>query len=718
MSKKQREKGSFFAVVQQVGKSFFLPVSVLPIAGILLGLGASFTNPDTIATYHMQGFLGEGTIMNMLLTIMNQVGSTIFGNLPIIFALAIALGMAKNEKAVAVLSAGISFFVMNTTINALLKMSGKILPDGSYSSEVLSGQITNVCGIDSLQMGVFAGIIVGLVTAALHNRFYKQQLPVALSFFSGVRFVPIISVVAHIGVGILCYLIWPTVQIGIYGLGDLVLKSGYFGTFVFGFFERALIPFGLHHVFYLPFWQTSLGGTMEVAGTLVEGAQNIFFAQLADPATTKFSVEACRFMTGKYPFMMAGLPGAALAMYHCSKPENRKIVGGLLFSAALTSFLTGITEPIEFTFLFIAPGLFILHCGLAGLAFVIMHILNICIGTTFSCGLIDFTLYGILQGQEKSNWLMMLPVFAVYAVMYYFVFKIIILKFNLPTPGRDDNADNIKLYTKADFQAKKQASKNGEPNDPVSYTILKGLGGVKNVQNIDCCATRLRITVEDGSKVSDDILKQSGAKGIVRKGNGIQIIYGPQVTVIKSNFEEYVEYFKAAGTDPSQGEEQAAAPSGTTTISGHGKVVAPVNGKVLPMKESRDEAFAGCTMGDGVVIIPEDGIVKAPADGIITVLTEPTFHAVGIETKTGLNILLHLGIDTVQMEGRGFRAHVTVGEQVKAGDTLITMNLEEIKKAGKLADVMVVLLDSDSISDLKLHSGTNAVAGQTVVAEY
>ena len=553
----KKKKSSAFAVVQQIGKSFFLPVSVLPIAGILLGLGSSFTNADTIAAYHLQGIMGEGTILNALLTIMSQVGNTIFGNLPLIFALAVALGMAKNEKAVAVLSAGISFFVMNSTINAMLKLSGKILADGTYAKSVLNGQITSVCGIDSLQMGVFAGVIVGLVTAALHNRFYKQQLPAALAFFSGVRFVPIISVIAHIGVGIICFFVWPTIQSGIFALGNLVMHSGYFGTAIFGFLERALIPFGLHHVFYLPFWQTSLGGTMEVAGKMVEGAQNIFFAQLADPNTKHFAVEACRFMTGKYSFMMAGLPGAAYAMYRCAKPEKRKIVGGLLFSAALTSFLTGITEPIEFTFLFIAPGLFILHCGLAGLSFALMHILKICIGTTFSCGLIDFMLYGVLQGQTKSNWMMILPVFAVYAVLYYFVFKFVIEKFDLPTPGRDDDEEEVKLYTKADYQAKKGAANEDTdaPEDPISFMILKGLGGIKNIEDIDCCATRLRITVTDETKVTDQYLKQSGSKGIIKKGTGIQIIYGPQVSVIKSNFEEYVEYYAQHGTDPSKEEE-------------------------------------------------------------------------------------------------------------------------------------------------------------------
>lgn len=532
---KEKQSGKFFATIQQVGKSFFLPVSVLPIAGLLLGLGSSFTNQTTIETYNLTGLLGTGTILNGLLTIMSQVGTAIFGNLPLIFALAVALGMARKEKAVAVLSAGIAFIVMHTSINAMLKLSGYILPDGSYADFVLQGQLSNILGITSLELGVFGGIIVGLGVAALHNKFYKQELPMALSFFSGVRFVPIISTIVYIFVGILCFFVWPFIQSGIFALGNLVTESGYGGTFIFGFLERALIPFGLHHVFYIPFWQTALGGTATIDGAVIAGAQNIFFAELASPNTVRFSVDACRFMTGKYPFMMAGLPAAAYAMYKCARPENKKVVAGLLFSAGLTSFLTGITEPIEFTFLFIAPVLFILHCGLAGLSFLLCHLLDICIGTTFSCGLIDFTLYGLLQGPTKTNWPMMMVLFAIYAVGYYLIFTFLIKKFNIVTPGREENATDIKLYTKEDFKNKQNK------NDSKSELILKGVGGVKNLVDIDACATRLRLTVVDETLVDEELLKTSGAKGVIKRGKGIQIIYGPQVTVIKSDFEEYVE---------------------------------------------------------------------------------------------------------------------------------------------------------------------------------
>ena len=516
---KNKESGKFFATIQQVGKSFFLPVSVLPIAGLLLGLGSSFTNQTTIETYNLTGLLGSGTVLNGLLTIMSQVGTAIFGNLPLIFALAVALGMARKEKAVAVLSSGIAFIVMHTSINAMLNISGYILPDGSQADFVLQGQLSSVLGITSLEMGVFGGIIVGLGVAALHNKFYKQELPMALSFFSGVRFVPIISTIVYIFVGILCFFVWPFVQSGIFTLGNLVTASGYAGTFIFGFLERALIPFGLHHVFYIPFWQTALGGTATIDGVVVAGAQNIFFAELASTNTVRFSVDACRFMSGN-------------AMYKCARPENKKVVAGLLFSAGLTSFLTGITEPIEFTFLFIAPALFILHCGLAGLSFLLCHLLNICIGTTFSCGLIDFTLYGLLQGPTKTNWPMMLVLFVIYAIGYYLIFSFLIKKFNIMTPGREENSTNIKLYTKEDLKNK---------NNTKSELILEGVGGVDNLVDIDACATRLRLTVVDENLVNEELLKESGAKGVIKKGKGIQIIYGPQVTVIKSDFEEYVE---------------------------------------------------------------------------------------------------------------------------------------------------------------------------------
>ncbi|MBO5059860.1 MAG: PTS transporter subunit EIIC [Clostridia bacterium] len=526
MSNKNNE-GGVFGVLQRVGRSFMFPIALLPVAGLLLGIGSSFSNQTTVAKYGLEWLLGEGTFLFGLLTIFSKVGGVIFDNLPLIFAMGVALGMAKKEKEIATLSAAIAFLVMNITISSLLAITGS-------ADSLADGAVASVLGIETLQMGVFGGIIVGLGVAALHNRFYKIELPQMLSFFGGTRFIPIISTLVYTLVGIIMYYLWPIIQSGIYALGNLVTSAGYFGTLIYGYIERALIPFGLHHVFYLPFWQTGLGGTKIIDGATITGAQNIFFAELASPSTTRFSVDAARFMTGKFPFMMFGLPGAALAMYQCAKPEKRKVVGSLLFSAALTSFLTGITEPLEFTFLFVAPVLYYgIHCVLAGLSFMLMHILGVAIGMTFSGGFIDFLLFGIMQGQAKTHWLYAIPVGVIYFFIYYFLFKFVIRKFNLKTPGREDEGEETKLYTKKDYK-EKQAGGDYER----AKMILDGLGGKDNIADLDCCATRLRVTVKDSSKVTDATLKRSGASGVIKKGNGVQVIYGPKVTVIKSQIED------------------------------------------------------------------------------------------------------------------------------------------------------------------------------------
>ena len=535
MSEATKKRSSAFGVLQRVGRSFMLPIALLPIAGLLLGVGASFTNEATLEAYKLLGIMGPGTIPYTIFSLLASVGTVIFDNLPLLFAMGVALGMAENEKATATLSAAIAFFVMHKTISTLLSVSGK-LAEGAMPE----GTVANVVGIESLQMGVFGGIIVGLGVAWLHNRFYKIKLPTVISFFGGTRFVPIISTLAYILVGVLMFFLWPFVQTGIYALGDLVLRSGYAGTLIYGFIERILIPFGLHHVFYLPFWQTGVGGSAMIDGVMVYGAQNIFFAELASPNTTRFSVEACRFMSGKFPLMIFGLPGAALAMYTCARAEKRKVAGGLLLSAALTSMLTGITEPIEFTFLFVAPVLYVIHSVLAGLAYMLMHLLNVGVGMTFSGGLIDLTLFGILQGNEKTNWLMIPLVGAAYFIVYFFLFRFLIRRRNYATPGREEGEEEVKLYTRADYNEKKNAKKSGEDHT-VSQMILEGLGGRENITTLDCCATRLRVTVKDESLVSDDLLKASGARGVIRRGGGVQVVYGPQVSVIKSELEDYMK---------------------------------------------------------------------------------------------------------------------------------------------------------------------------------
>ena len=714
-------KDKIFSVLQRVGRSFMLPIAILPVAGLLLGIGSSFTNATTIETYGLTSLLGNGTILHALLVIMNKVGSAVFDNLPLIFAVGVAIGMAKKEKEVSALSAVIAYFVMNTAINAMLTITGQILENGEIAESVLEGTITSVCGIQSLQMGVFGGIIVGLGVAALHNRFYRIQLPNALSFFGGTRFVPIISTIVYMFVGILMYFVWPVVQNGIYALGSLVTGSGYVGTLIFGLIKRALIPFGLHHVFYMPFWQTAVGGTMEVAGQMVQGGQNIFFAQLADSANiAHFSADATRYFSGEFIFMIFGLPGAALAMYHCAKPEKKKAAGGLLLSAALACMATGITEPLEFSFLFVAPALFVVQVILAGTAYMIAHILNIAVGLTFSGGLLDFFLFGILQGNEKTSWMRVIPVGILYFFLYYFIFKFMIKKFDFKTPGREDDDVETKLYTKADVKARKEAQNDGVASeDAMSEAITKGLGGKKNISDVDCCATRLRCTVHDAARVSDGILKATGASGVVHKGNGVQVIYGPNVTVIKSNLEDYLEKapntYAEAENAPAQKEAEPAQETKEQKVVDTITVCSPISGLAADLSTAPDEAFAEKMMGDGAVVTPEDPYVRAPEDGEVAFVFD-TKHAIGFVTDSGVSLLIHVGIDTVKLNGEGFEALVESGQTVKKGDPMLKLDLEYLKTRAPSVTSPVLCTELEENQRIRLLADGPVKAGDPLFA--
>lgn len=702
-------KDKIFGVLQRVGRSFMLPIAVLPVAGLLLGIGSSFTNETTIATYGLQGILGNGTVLHALLMIMSKAGNVIFDNLPIIFAVGVAIGMAKAEKEVAALSAMISFFVMHASINAVLLLAGKVLADGTIAPDVLEGTIASVCGIQTLQMGVFGGILVGLGVAALHNRFYKIELPNALSFFGGSRFVPIISTVAYVGIGILMYFIWPAVQNGIFALGGLVTGTGYFGTLIFGIIKRALIPFGLHHVFYMPFWQTAVGGTMMVDGNLIQGGQNIFFAQLASSDVTHFSADATRYFSGEFIFMIFGLPGAALAMYRCAKPEKKKAAGGLLLSAALACMFTGITEPIEFSFLFVAPMLFAVQVILAGSAYMVAHILNIAVGLTFSGGLLDLVIFGVLQGNAKTSWIRIIPAGIVYFLLYYVLFSFLIKKFDLKTPGREDDDEETKLYTKADVNARRTEAKEGEScsqaensKDSRSAAIAMGMGGRNNITSVDCCATRLRCSIADSSLVDEKLLKSTGAVGVIVKGQGIQIIYGPQVTVIKSELEAYLaeehEEDTAEATDGAENmgtkvtaETEAAvnlAESKNIAENVH-KLYSPFQGVLKPITEAPDEAFASKAMGDGYLVMPENGTVVAPEDGEV-MFVFPSKHAIGLKAADGTEYLLHIGVDTVKLNGEGFTVFVSDGQKIKKGDKLMEFDPAYIREHA-VSDACIVI---------------------------
>ena len=699
-------KDKIFGVLQRVGRSFMLPIALLPVAGLLLGIGSSFTNETMLAAYGLNSVIHPGTLIYTILDVMSQTGSAVFNNLALLFAMGVAIGMARKEKEVAALSGAVAYIIMNTAIQAMINAAGGV-------EAMPANSTTTMLGITTLQMGVFGGIVVGLGVAALHNKFYKIELPQVLAFFGGTRFVPIISSIVYLVVGIAMFYIWPVVQSGIAALGALVLASGYAGTFIYGLLERALIPFGLHHVFYMPFWQTAVGGTAIIDGVTVTGAQNIFFAELASKSTTVFSVSATRFMAGKFPFMMFGLPGAALAMYQCAKPEKKKAAGGLLLSAALTAFLTGITEPLEFTFIFVALPMYAVHCVLAGLSFMLMHILNVGVGMTFSGGLIDLVLFGVMQGNAKTHWVWVVVVGAVYFVLYYIIFRFMISKFNYKTPGRDD-AEEVKLYTRADVNARNAASGSVPAgNDPVSALIVEGLGGTDNLSDVDCCATRLRCTVKDAALVKQDVLKASGASGVICKGNGVQVVYGPKVAVIKAKLEDYLENAPktpAATAAPAP----ATAPAAPAAAAKDTVLSACLNGTVVPLAEVKDEAFASGALGDGIAIEPIDGELVAPADGEISSTFE-THHAVGMTTVDGAELLMHIGIDTVKLGGKHFTYLVNEGDKVKKGQPLIRFELEAIKAEGYPVTTPLIVCNTDDYAAVAAKASGTVKQGDALL---
>jgi len=624
-----------FSFLQRMGKSFMLPIAVLPVAGIFLGVGSSLTNETTIAALHLESVLGQGTFLYSVLILLKQVGKVLFDNLPLIFAVSIALGMSKRRKEVAALAAIIAFFVMHATINTLLCLDGSIV-NGVVSNYILDGSITSVCGMLSLEMGVFGGIVVGLGVSYLHNHFYQIQLPNVISFYEGERFVPIICAITYVFIGVLMYFIWPPLQQGVYNLGQFISDSGYFGTFIYGIIKRSLVPFGLHHVWYMPFYQSALGG--------------------------------------EFIFMIFGLPGAALAMYQCANPEAKKKTASLLLSAALTSALTGITEPIEFSFLFVAPLLYVVHVLLAATCFVVAQALQVAIGFTFSAGLLDFTLFGILQGNAKTNWMIVVLLGLVYFFVYYGAFKFLIVKYDLKTPGRDES---IKVFDKKkyDFSFDKSLI------DPRSQMIVQGLGGRSNFTDLDCCITRLRATIKDDTLINEGLLKKSGAAAIMCQPNAIQIIYGPQASNIKTKLDEYM-----LNVPESYDFEDKEVVLETKTQL---ELECLVNGEVMPIEDATDSMFAHKLMGDGIMIRPCDGVVVAPCDGVISMIY-PTKHAIGITIDDNTQILIHFGTDSAKLNGKGFELLVKPNQKVNAGDVLWNADLKYIKDNALDENIIVV----------------------------
>lgn len=662
-----------FGVLQKVGKALMLPVALLPAAGILLGVSNALANPDIIAR---MPFLANDMVQ-LVVSIMENSGQIIFDNLPLLFAVGTAVGLTEGEG-VAGLAAIVGFLVMNKSMGIMAGVTPDMMGNPMYAS---------VLGIPTLQTGVFGGIIIGIIAASLYKKFYKIELPQYLGFFAGKRFVPIVTAASAILIGILLAFIWPPIQTGLSTFSQTVIDANRtLAALLFGIVERALIPFGLHHVFYNPFWY-QFGEYIDKAGNLVMGDQSIWFAQLRDGV----EFTAGTFMTGKYPFMMFGLPAAALAMIHTAKPEKKKFVTGIMASAALTSFLTGITEPIEFAFLFVAPVLFAVHCVFAGLSFMIMHILGVKIGMTFSGGLIDFVLFGVIP--NRTPWYLVIVVGAVFAVVYYFGFRFLITKFDLKTPGREDEVEG---------------SNDGAvlTNSELAFGILEALGNKENIAHLDACITRLRVAVNDINEVDQDRLKALGAAGVMVVGNNVQAIFGPKSDTLKSEINEIVSgKVKVAKKAEKVEVKPEAKKESVATNNTNEEILSLTNGEILELSAVPDEVFSTKLMGDGFAIKSSDGEIYSPVNGKVGVIF-PTKHAVIIESEGGKEVLIHLGIETVKLEGKGFEVFVEVGQEVKAGDKLVKMDLDYIEKNATSTISPVIFTNLSADESVSIKTGT------------
>lgn len=673
-----------FGVLQKVGRALMLPVAILPAAGLLLGIGSMLVNPD---------FLQYIPALNahwvqITASVMMNSGQIVFSNLSLLFAVGVAVGLAGGEG-VAGLAAIIGYLIMNVTMGTVMGVTADMVGGDDFS-------VASVLGIPTLQTGVFGGIIVGILAATMYKRFFRIELPSYLGFFAGKRFVPIMTAVTSLLLGLVMVLVWPPIQTFLNTASHSMVESNPTLTaFIFGVIERSLIPFGLHHIFYAPFW-FEFGEYVNKAGQLVRGDQNIFMAQLRDgvPFT------AGTFMVGKFPFMMFGLPAAALAIYHESKPQHKKYVAGIMASAALTSFLTGITEPLEFSFLFVAPVLFGIHAIFAGLSFMTMQILGVKIGMTFSGGLIDFILFGVIP--NRTAWWDVIIVGLVLAVIYYFGFRFAIRKFNLKTPGREDTPAG-------DDSA---VSGGGNSKDELPHNILEAFGGQENISSLDACITRLRIQVKEPKNVNKDRLKSLGASGVLEVGNNVQAIFGTRSDTIKSQMQDII-----AGRTPrpTPVTVDSVPAEGTAenqvNILAEEVIVAPADGELMNISEVPDPVFSQKMTGDGFAVLPTNGTICSPVNGKVFNVF-PSKHAIGIMSEAGKEILVHVGVNTVKLKGQGFTVLVAEGDDVMAGQPILEVDLEYVKANAPSIITPIIFSNLPEGATVTLHKTGNVKTGE------
>lgn len=646
-----------FAVLQKIGKSLMLPVSVLPAAGLLLRFG----QPDLLNLPYMA-----------------QAGDAIFSNLPMIFAAGVAIGFTGGEG-VAALAAVVGQFILQATIkvasaSGAAALATKLAAEQGVTLEAFmkTAAYTNVVSQTTINMGVFGGISIGLISGALYNRFHDIKLPQVLGFFGGKRFVPIITSLVALVFGIIGVSIWAPIQNGI-NIFSQWASTSILGPAFYAAGKRLLIPVGLHHIYYPAFLYQF--GEYVANGVTYFGDSPRYFH--GDPT-------AGYFMASEFPILMFGLPGAALAMIAVARKENRKKVSGMMISAAFVAFLTGITEPIEFSFIFVAPMLFVFHVAAAFLSGIITSLLNIRLGYTFSASFIDYLLGFKFAGNPWLMWLVGLAFFALYFAVFYFTIRAL----NLKTPGREDE-DEVVV-----------APINAKGNEKAAR-VLEAIGGKENIDVLDACITRLRLTLKDPSKVDTGTLKALGAAGVLAAGNNIQVIFGTEAERIKDNIKAIIanrDYIKPCNDEIKEELEEAVIDNKNTS-KGSYSLYNPIDGEIVELEKVPDDAFSQKILGDGFAVIPSGNKVYAPAGGEITVLF-PTKHAVAITTEEGLELLVHIGIDTVNLNGEGFTAHVEQGDKVKKGDLLVSFDTEFVEKNAKSLISPIVITNMEKVESL------------------
>ena len=659
-----------FGVLQRIGRALMLPVALLPSAGLLLGIATIFQSVEFLEIFPMMG----ADWLQSIVLIISSSGNIIFTNLPLIFAVGVSIGLSDGDG-VAGLAAIVGFLVMNVSMGAYAKVTADMVLGSPMYSMVL--------GVPTLQTGIFGGIIIGIVASALYKKFYKIELPSFLGFFSGKRFVPIVTAMMGIVVGLLLAIIWPTIQNGLLTFSRSMIDTNKtVAALLFGVIERALIPFGLHHIWYSPFWY-QFGEYTNQAGQLIMGDQAIFMAQLRDGV----ELTAGTFMTGKYPFMMFGLPAAALAMYHEAIPKKKKLIAGIFLTGALTSFLTGITEPIEFTFLFAAPILFAVHSIFAGVSFMIMHLLNVKIGVSFSGGFIDFLLFGVFP--NRTDWWLVIFVGLIFAIIYYFGFRFIIRKLDLETPGREIDESGVDINV---------------DDGSLATKVLEELGGKRNIKYLDACITRLRVTVLDVRKVRSNRFRVLGAAGVMKIGDNIQIIFGPKSDILKGQIRDVIDGKKIENKlNKKIGKIKTGIDTGI-------EIGIPVSGKIINLEQVPDDVFSMKLIGDGFAIEPSEGRLLSPVKGKVKSLIR-TNHAITIETYEGVNVFIHIGIDTIRLEGKGFMSFVNIGDEVNIGDKLIEFPLDLIKVKAKSPIIPIIFKNIPSNNFVYYEIDKSVIAG-------